>query len=106
MVIHYFHSLCVSFEKAKAHAKLIVDSYAVLALPISLQRLKVIRERNPKIGNTVSRIEHHQFAQSDSRNTSKPSVLFDSPQLLGVLAFEINDHTLDVLIYDTFASKM
>ena|GEM_PF-5098692 len=79
MVIHYFYSLRVSFEKAEAHAKLIIDSYAVLALPVPLQRLKAIRRRNPKVDDAISRIQHHQFAQSNSRNVGESPVLSSLP---------------------------
>ena len=67
----YFHSAPVSPDEA--HASLVVDADAVLALPVSPQGFEPVGRRNPKVGERRSRDDSLQSHSRPSLDVGRQS---------------------------------
>jgi hypothetical protein len=68
MVIHDFHAIRIAVLPAKANAPLLIDAYAVLAPPVSMQRLKSIGRGHSQRVQVGCGIEHPQFPHRHALN--------------------------------------
>ena len=72
MVIDNFNIVSVSVQPTKTDPPLIVDSNAVLALAIALQRLEPVTRRHEQILNGPGMVEIQQFSPRRSLDRPKP----------------------------------
>ena len=73
MVIDNLNSLRMAISPEKADTPLIIDANAILPLAITLQRLKPIRGRQPKIFQSDSRINRVELHKCPLLNLSRKS---------------------------------
>lgn len=66
MIIHDLNFVCVRIAPDETDPPLIVNANAVLARPVSLQRLEPIATRNGKIRKLPSKVYLLQFSQRDT----------------------------------------
>ena len=72
---------------------LLVDPYAVLALPIAFQSLKLIRARNRKVLQISSRVQLLQLHQRPLLNVARKTLgVLTTPDPLGLPASKGFDH--------------
>jgi hypothetical protein len=74
MIVHNLHVVGVAFVPDKANPPLVVDSNAVLSLPITFQRLQAISRRGSQVTEFNGRI---QLAQLPKRHSLKASEASD-----------------------------
>jgi hypothetical protein len=96
MVVSQLHVKGIMSAPTKADAVLIIDSYAVLALPISSKFLQPVPRRRSQVCQVYGRVQHGQFAAGDccGRAPSGPAGL---PNFRRLLIGESLNH----LLYDT-----
>ncbi len=68
MIVYDFNVAGVAAPPLEADPPSVVDAYAVLAGPISLQFLKPIRGRDPQVGKRSGVVDHTQLSQRDLLN--------------------------------------
>ena len=84
MVIDYFHTVCMVSAPDKTDSPLVVDSDAVLSLPVSSQGFQAVRGRNPEIIKAMGVIYDPEFAPCSLLNIMGQSAgKVTKPYLLG-----------------------
>ena len=99
MVIDDLHTVGVTSHPAKADAPLVIDPDAVLALAITLERLKPIGWRNPQIVQGGGVVEHAQFATRHGLDIGRqPPGWRSVPDLFRFLVGEVPDHAATITL--------
>jgi hypothetical protein len=62
VVVYDFHIPRIAPGPSEANAPLIVDSYAVLALAVPIQRLEMISRRRPEVIQVLGIVQHSQLS--------------------------------------------
>lgn len=73
MVVDDFDVVCVSIQPAETDAPLVVDAYAVLSLPVTLERLQPITGRNEQVLQAAGLAQVEEFAPCWSFDCTKTS---------------------------------
>jgi hypothetical protein len=94
VVIHNFNVFWSTFRPFKTHAELVVDSDAMLASTITLQRFETIAWRAALEIQSRRRIEHLEFALCNFPKGLKFTDRGALKKRLRVPAFEAFDHGL------------
>jgi hypothetical protein len=84
VIVHNLHVLWADPGPDEADSPLLVDSDAVLACPVYLQRLQPVAWKDTEVVEQVSSVQHHQLSESDPFdlriNTLRPP---SRPEALG-----------------------
>jgi hypothetical protein len=94
MVVHNFNAVSVSVAPHKADTPLVVDTYAVLPVPVTAERLQPIRGRGFQIFEFGSGLNHSQFSARHSLDIAEPSAVMAQADLFGFLAAKRLYHRL------------
>jgi hypothetical protein len=112
MVIHDLHVVGVALAPYEADAPLVVDSDAVLTLPVAFQRLQLVSGEGRKRPEVRLRVQHVQLAKSRALDGLESPHSLPAKQPLGVGATEGPDHrrrvyrvTLNVNQYRTATER-
>lgn len=62
MIINDLDLLCLPVGTHKADAVLIIDSYAVLSLPVTSERFQPVPRRGGQVFKTRSGVKHYEFS--------------------------------------------
>lgn len=109
MIVHEFNTIGTVMGPNETKAKLVVHSDRMLASPIPLQRLEAIAGWEPQVFQSVSGVEHRQFALNDPLKIGREALSRASAFLKCCTApiLEPHDHPSDpataslVSCYDT-----
>ena len=92
MIIDDFDVIRLAVAPDKTQPPLIVNADAVLAEPITLQRLQVIARRHAQKIQCRGGMQLHQLSQCDAFNRLEPFHTLTLEQGLRIRAFERLDH--------------
>lgn len=91
MVVRYFHIVSIVIAPDEANPVLVVETYAVLPLPISAQFLQAITGRMHEIGQFHCRVKHPELSSGDVGGGS-PSGFAGPPDFPGRPVGKTPDH--------------
>jgi hypothetical protein len=94
MVVHNFNAVSVSVAPHKADTPLVVDTYAVLPVRVTAERLQPIGGRSFQIFEFGSGLNHSQFSARYSLDIAEPSAVMAQADLFGFLAAKRLYHRL------------
>jgi len=93
MAVHNFHVQRIVTLPAKANPQLVIDTDAVLPVPVTLQRFKPIPRRSAQILQAPGLVQQQQFPPRHSLNLRRqPPGRFVIEQLFGLVAGEAAYH--------------
>src|SRR5438094_8261905 len=93
MVVHDFHVQRILALPAEANAPLVIDTDAVLPVPVALQRFKPISRRSAQISQAPGLVQQQQLSPSRPSNLRRqPPGRFVIEQPLGFWAGEAAYH--------------
>src|SRR5712692_6313006 len=92
MIVGNFHVVGVPVPPHKANAPLVIDSDAVLPLPVTVQRLQPVARNGGQIPKFSRSIEHLELPKGRAFDGMKPPDSFAPEQPLRVTASEALDH--------------
>ena len=88
MVVNNFNIFRAVHAPAKTNSPLVVNANAVLAFPITFQRLKPIRRWREQVSQFHCIIQHLQFAGRDNVDIRESPDTFAVVKCLCITAFE------------------
>ena len=92
MIVNDLNILSTGVGPAEAHAKLFVDSNAVLTDPVASQRFQPVAGRNPQITQLFSNLQLSKFTACHNRYIGKPFNRVTRSERARVGALECLDH--------------
>jgi len=97
VIVNDLDAFWTCFSPPEANPPLFIDTDAVLARSITLQRLQSVTRRHSKIVEAYSRVQHDQLPQRDAQD---PRVVgahrFALPESFGVPVAERSDHIVRI----------
>jgi len=92
VVINNFNITGIAASPHKAHAPLVTDADAVLALAVTLQSLKPIVWRYAQVVQACGAMQHLQLSLGNRPDVGKPRNRYASKQGFGIGALETLNH--------------
>lgn len=97
MVVDHFNLMGVAVSPHEADPILIVDPYAVLPPPISIQRLEMVPRKSTEVIETMRCVHLNQLALHDPGDGPEPAGGIAEEKSLRVPTPKGSDHLLRVL---------
>jgi len=98
MVVRDFYFVSIGSPPYEANSVLIVDSYAVLSLPVAMQFLQPVSERDLQVVQHHGAVEHHELSFRDTSGRRTPWFA-RSPDFRRLLVGETLDHFASITEY-------
>jgi hypothetical protein len=94
VVVHNFNAVSVPAAPQQADTPLVVDTYAVLPVPVTAERLQPIGRWGFQVFEFGSGLDHSQFSARHSLDIAEPSAVMAQADLFGFLAAKRLYHRL------------